>query len=67
VAIILSTFSALLGKVPMVTRQKIDEIYHRDWVAKHFLFEESFKWSAQTAFRDGFSKTVDWYRKEKWI
>jgi len=67
VAIGISACSRLVGRAPMVTRQKIDEIYHPDWVAKHFLFEEYFKWSAQTGFRDGFSKTVDWYRKEKWI
>ncbi len=67
VAIVISTLSGLVGRVPMVTQQKIHEIYHPDWVAKHFLFEDSFKWSAQTAFRNGFSKTVEWYRKEKWI
>jgi nucleoside-diphosphate-sugar epimerase len=67
VAIIISTLSGVVGRVPVVTQQKIHEIYHPDWVAKHFLFEESFKWSARTTFRDGFSKTVDWYRKEKWI
>jgi len=67
VAIGISTCSRLVGRTPMVTRQKIDEIYHPDWVAKHFMFEEYFKWSAQTGFRDGFSKTVEWYRKEKWI
>ncbi len=67
VAIGISTCSRLVGRTPMVTRQKIDEIYHTDWVAKHFMFEEYFTWSAQTTFRDGFSKTVEWYRKEKWI
>jgi len=67
VAIGISTSSRLVGRTPMITRQKIDEIYHPDWVAKHFMFEEYFKWSAQTTFRDGFSKTVEWYRKEKWI
>ncbi len=66
-AIGISTSSRLVGRVPMVTRKKIDEIYHPDWVAKHFLFEDYFKWSPQTGFTDGFSKTVDWYRKEKWI
>lgn len=67
VAIGISACSRLVGRTPMVTRQKIDEIYHPDWVAKHFMFEEYFTWSAQTTFRDGFSKTVEWYRKEKWI
>ncbi len=67
VAIGISISSRLVGRTPMITRQKIDEIYHTDWVAKHFMFEEYFKWSAQTGFKDGFSKTVEWYRKEKWI
>lgn len=67
VAIGISTACGLVGKVPMVTQKKVHEIYHTDWVAKHFLFEEYFKWSAQIKFKDGFSKTVDWYRKEKWI
>ena len=66
-AIGISASSRLVGRVPMITRKKIDEIYHTDWVAKHFMFEDYFKWSAQTGFRDGFSKTVEWYRKEKWI
>ncbi len=67
VAIGISTLFVLIGKTPMVTQKKIHEIYHHDWVAKHFLFEEYFKWSAQTTFSDGFFKTVEWYRKEKWI
>jgi len=67
VALVISTSSRLVGKIPMVTQQKIHEIYHPDWVARHFLFEETYTWSAKSAFRDGFSKTVAWYRKEKWI
>lgn len=67
VAIVISTLSRLAGKIPIVTQKKVHEIYHPDWVAKHFLFEDYFNWSAQTKFRDGFPKTVDWYRKEKWI
>jgi len=67
VAIGISCLSGLVGRVPLVTQKKVHEIYHHDWVAKHFLFDEYFKWSAQTRFKDGFGKTVDWYVKEKWI
>lgn len=67
VAIGISGLARLTGQIPMVTQQKIHEIYHHDWVAKHFMFDDYYPWSAQTGFRDGFSKTVDWYRKEKWI
>jgi len=67
VAIGISGVSGLMGRIPMVTQRKIHEIYHHDWVAQHFMFEDYYSWSAQTLFRDGFAKTIDWYRKEKWI
>lgn len=55
---------AITRKMPLLTPEKMRQICHPDWVAKGDDFAADFKWQAQTKAKEGFSKTVAWYRAQ---
>ncbi|MGI9372330.1 MAG: NAD-dependent epimerase/dehydratase family protein [Hyphomicrobiales bacterium] len=59
--------SKVTGGLPMVTRGKVRELYHPDWVCTKRAVQENGIWSAKTRFSEGFEKTVSWYRGKGWI
>jgi dihydroflavonol-4-reductase len=60
-------FSRISKRPPLISKGKVEEIIQKDWVcditqAREFLYFEPHFPLAQ-----GAARTVDWYRKEKWL
>ncbi len=55
--------SRVTGRPGLVNRGKIAELYHRDWVSR----EGTLRLEDPVSFRDGFTETVNWYRKAGWL
>jgi nucleoside-diphosphate-sugar epimerase len=63
VAAIADIVAKLRGKPSMISREKIDELYHADWVARG----PGWPLKNPTGFAQGFAETVSWYRREGWL
>jgi nucleoside-diphosphate-sugar epimerase len=53
----------LNGKPSMISRGKVNELYHKDWVARG----EGWPLKSPTGFAQGFAETLAWYRHEGWL
>lgn len=56
-------WATLDGKASHVTRGKVAELYHPDWVVRG----KTAGLAAPTSFADGFARTLEWYRREGWL
>ena len=56
-------FAKLMGKLPFVSPDKIQQLYFGDWVARG----EGWPLNEPVGFAQGFKSTVDWYRKAQWL
>ena len=57
----------LTGRAFMLTSGKVRELMHEDWSCRAALLDACTDWRPQTDFRQGFIKTLAWYRREKWL
>ena len=58
------TIGKLRGEATFVSRSKVDELFHPDWVARHNLLSEATDWTPRTSLSEGFETTLRWYRDE---
>jgi nucleoside-diphosphate-sugar epimerase len=63
VAVFAEAWFRISGKPGMVSRGKIRELYHPDWVCR----DGSLKLDDPIPFITGFSETVTWYRAAGWL
>lgn len=59
--------ASMLGRSPMLTKAKLRELFHPDWVCKLSrprLLEE---WRPRTCFKEGFEHTLLWYKRQDWL
>jgi nucleoside-diphosphate-sugar epimerase len=63
VAFVAEAIAALSGKPSMISRDKINELYHTDWVARG----EGWPLKTPTGFAQGFAETLAWYRDAGWL
>ncbi len=63
VALVAEAISTLRGKPSMISRDKINELYHPDWVARG----EGWPLKSPTGFAQGFAETLAWYRQAGWL
>ena len=63
VAIAAEAVSHLTGKPGMVSRDKLRELYHPDWVARG----GTLKLAHPIGFAAGYPETLAWYRKAGWL
>lgn len=63
VGIGVEAFAKATGKLPFVSRDKIQQLYFGDWVARG----EGWPLKEPVGFAQGFKSTVDWYRKAQWM
>lgn len=61
------TWSRLLGRKPMVTPGKINELFHPDWVARENLLDRVSDWRPRTGLEEGFEKALAWYKANGWL
>jgi nucleoside-diphosphate-sugar epimerase len=55
--------AAWRGQVPPLSRDKLREVAHPDWVARGGVTG----WQAGVTFREGFTRTVAWYQCQGWL
>jgi nucleoside-diphosphate-sugar epimerase len=63
VAVIIEAFAKASGRPPFISRDKIRQLYHWDWLAKG----AGWPLKARVGFTQGFKTTIDWYRQEQWL
>jgi nucleoside-diphosphate-sugar epimerase len=61
------TVATLLGKTPMVTTTKLRELFHPDWVSRSRSGTPLADWRPETDFKEGFGRTVLWYKQANWL
>ncbi|MEO0399038.1 MAG: NAD-dependent epimerase/dehydratase family protein [Pseudomonadota bacterium] len=54
----------LRGEAAFVSRGKVAEFFHPDWVARDNLLSAHTSWTATTSLAEGFAKTLRWYQEE---
>lgn len=57
----------ITGTPEMLTRGKVAEFFHPDFVAQDNLLSAVTPWRATTPLVDGFAKTVRWYQENKML
>jgi nucleoside-diphosphate-sugar epimerase len=62
-----SLISSLTNQPLILSRGKINEFTHPDWVATTNLLSEINGWKANVNLRDGISETIDWYVSQGWL
>lgn len=59
--------SSVLGKSPMLTKAKLRELFHPDWVCKLSRPRVLGEWQPRTRFKEGFERTLLWYKRQDWL
>jgi nucleoside-diphosphate-sugar epimerase len=59
--------STVLGKSPMLTKAKLRELFHPDWVCKLSRPRVLDEWQPRTRFKEGFERTLLWYKRQDWL
>lgn len=57
----------LLGRAPMLTRGKIRELFHEDWVSHRRSPTPLNGWHGEVTFEQGFPRTLAWYKDRGWL
>jgi nucleoside-diphosphate-sugar epimerase len=57
----------LRGRPAMLTRSKVNELYHPDWVADGAAFREAADWQPRVDIEAGIAQTIAWYREAGWL
>jgi nucleoside-diphosphate-sugar epimerase len=55
------------GAPRMLLPGKVNEIYHPDWVCRENLLAELIDWQPKIMIDEGFKRTFDWYRSNRWL
>jgi nucleoside-diphosphate-sugar epimerase len=63
VAFLAEAVAKLRGKPTLISREKINELYHLDWVSRG----EGWPLKSPTGFAQGFAQTLAWYHREGWL
>lgn len=59
--------SKMLGKAAILNREKVKEMSARYWLCTSRKIEEELGWQSKVPLEEGIKKTVDWYKKERWL
>lgn len=60
-------FGRYSARAPILSRGKVAELYHRDWVSDTRANGEAAGWPPRLAFGDGLIATLAWYRRAGWL
>lgn len=60
-------YAARRRRMPLLTRGKVDEFFHRDWVCDTNRLHAVSAWRPHTRFGDGLTQTLAWYRSAGWL
>ena len=57
----------LLGRATMLTRGKLRELFHEDWVCRRQSGTALNGWQGHITFEQGFPRTLAWYKERGWL
>ena len=57
----------LSGRLPILTVEKVREIFHSDWVCHDQVFGIRTGWRPALSLGQGFAGTIGWYRQQGWL
>lgn len=60
-------FSTIFGYTPMVTPEKVNELCYPDWICRGPHVMRVTKWKPETDLKQGFQKTLKWYKENNLI
>ncbi|PHZ83826.1 epimerase [Paremcibacter congregatus] len=60
-------FSTLFRYTPMVTPEKVNELYHPDWICHGTHVMKLTNWNPETNLEKGFKATLKWYKDNNLI
>jgi nucleoside-diphosphate-sugar epimerase len=60
-------FSTLFSYTPMLTPEKINELCHPDWVCRGTHVMDLTGWKPETNLKQGFNKTLKWYKENSLV
>jgi nucleoside-diphosphate-sugar epimerase len=58
---------SVTGRPVILSRGKVRELYHADWVCTGEKFEHAGPWKARYRFAEGYADTLRWYRTNGWL
>jgi nucleoside-diphosphate-sugar epimerase len=58
---------AATSQAVILSRGKVRELYHDDWVCRGEKFEHAGRWKARYRFAEGYADTLRWYRSNGWL
>lgn len=67
IAHINALFSTIFGYTPMVTPEKVNELCYPDWICRGPHVMRMTKWKPQTDLKEGFKKTLKWYKENNLV
>jgi 2-alkyl-3-oxoalkanoate reductase len=59
--------SSLTRAEPMLTPDKVRELYHHDWAVTDQRLTELTGWAPRIALADGLASTAAWYKAQRWL
>jgi len=59
--------SSITNTPPTLSRGKINEFTHPDWVATTNLLNNVSDWESNVNLQEGISRTIDWYVSRRWL
>lgn len=57
----------LTGRTPSLTRDKVGELYHADWVCNADALSTATGWQPKIDLDEGMSRTLRWYKDNGWL
>ena len=67
VAGLMGAIGELQGKVPLINRDKVNELVQNYWVCSGKQAQLDFGFTATTPLQAGLATTIAWYRKKGWL
>jgi nucleoside-diphosphate-sugar epimerase len=67
VAVAAQIIARVTGRPAILSRPKLNELYHRDWVSRRSEGPWSSTWHPRIGIWEGFASTWDWYRAEGFL
>ncbi|HEU5311300.1 MAG TPA: NAD-dependent epimerase/dehydratase family protein, partial [Candidatus Eisenbacteria bacterium] len=58
---------AVLGKAPLLTREKLAEITAGDWIFTSAKIRSQLAWEPEVSLEEGIRRTAAWYREAGWL
>lgn len=67
VAMLSELVARVTGGTALLPRDKLGELYHRDWVCRQWPAGDPLRWRPAVGFAEGVRRTLDWYRAAGWL